>query len=98
MKYFRKGGFQDDDAALKPLLAQSFLSLRQVYCGLANALEAIAQMHKSVLKQVKEQGHSFQGATALTGRLTRNVRNHVEGLALFAPLVLIASVTGVSNT
>lgn len=55
-------------------------------------------MHKSVLKQVKEQGHSFQGATALTGRLTRNVRNHVEGLALFAPLVLIASVTGISNT
>ena len=45
----------------------------------------------------REQGHSFQGATALTGRLTRNVRNHVEGLALFAPLVLIAAVAGASN-
>lgn len=30
-------------------------------------------------------------------RLTRLVRNHVEGLAVFGMLVLIASVAGVSN-
>ncbi len=45
----------------------------------------------------REEGHRFKGATPLTGRLTRNVRNHVEGLALFTPLVVIASVAGVSN-
>ena len=45
----------------------------------------------------REQDHNFEGATRLHGRLTRTVRNHVEGLALFAPLVLIASVVGVSN-
>lgn len=31
-------------------------------------------------------------------RLGRLVRNHVEGLAVFAPLVLIASASDVSNT
>lgn len=31
-------------------------------------------------------------------RLTRLVRNHVEGLAVFGSLVLIASISGVSNT
>ncbi|MEM8837586.1 MAG: MAPEG family protein [Pseudomonadota bacterium] len=45
----------------------------------------------------RDQGHAFEGATDLTGRLTRNVRNHLEGLALFAPLVLIAAVSGTSN-
>ncbi|MEM7214674.1 MAG: MAPEG family protein [Pseudomonadota bacterium] len=45
----------------------------------------------------REQDHAFDGATALTGRLTRNVRNHVEGIAMFAPLVMIAAVTGTSN-
>lgn len=45
----------------------------------------------------RDQGHRFEGATALTGRLTRNVRNHVEGLAVFAPLVLIAAAADVSN-
>ncbi|MEL7070770.1 MAG: MAPEG family protein [Cyanobacteria bacterium J06581_3] len=45
----------------------------------------------------REQDHSFEGATRLHGRLTRAVRNHVEGLSLFAPLILIASVAGISN-
>ena len=45
----------------------------------------------------REQGHQFKGATALTGRLTRSVRNHVEGLMIFTPLVLIATATNVSN-
>lgn len=45
----------------------------------------------------REQGHNFKGATALSGRLTRNVRNHVEGVAIFAPLVLIAAIANVSN-
>ncbi len=45
----------------------------------------------------REQDHNFKGATRIHGRLTRTVRNHVEGLTLFAPLVLMASVTGVSN-
>ncbi|MEO0986969.1 MAG: MAPEG family protein [Cyanobacteria bacterium J06639_14] len=45
----------------------------------------------------REQDHNFQGATLLHGRLTRTVRNHVEGLALFAPLILIAAVADVSN-
>jgi len=36
-------------------------------------------------------------ATALTGRLARTVRNHIEGLAVFAPLVLIATVAQISN-
>ncbi len=45
----------------------------------------------------RDQGHTFKGATPLTGRLTRNVRNHVEGLVLFAPLVLVAAVSGISN-
>ena len=45
----------------------------------------------------RDEGHRFDGATALTGRLTRLVRNHVEGLALFAPLVLIAAVADISN-
>ncbi len=31
------------------------------------------------------------------GRLDRNVRNQVEGLAFFAPLVLIASVADIST-
>ncbi|PZD72201.1 hypothetical protein C1752_03787 [Acaryochloris thomasi RCC1774] len=46
----------------------------------------------------REQGYSFKEATALTGRLARNVRNHVEGLALFAPLVLTAAIANISNT
>ena len=33
----------------------------------------------------------------LGGRAERAVRNHVEGLAVFAPLVMTAAVTGVSN-
>ncbi|MEM7448892.1 MAG: MAPEG family protein [Myxococcota bacterium] len=37
------------------------------------------------------------GATATTARLSRVVRNHVEGLAVFAPLVIVAAVAGVSN-
>ena len=45
----------------------------------------------------RDQDHNFEGATRFHGRLTRTVRNHVEGLALFAPLILIASVAGVSN-
>ncbi|MEM9332711.1 MAG: MAPEG family protein [Pseudomonadota bacterium] len=45
----------------------------------------------------RDQGHTFEGATVLTGRLTRNVRNHVEGLVLFTPLVVIASVSDTSN-
>ncbi|MEM9436355.1 MAG: MAPEG family protein [Pseudomonadota bacterium] len=31
------------------------------------------------------------------GRLARNVRNQIEGMALFVPLVLIASLAGISN-
>lgn len=34
----------------------------------------------------------------VVARLTRLVRNHVEGLAVFAPLVLIAGIAGVSNS
>ena len=45
----------------------------------------------------REQDHSFKGATRLHGRLTRTVRNHVEGLSLFAPLNLTASVAAISN-
>ena len=45
----------------------------------------------------REQDHNFEGATLLHGRLTRNVRNHVEGLALFTPLVLISAAASVSN-
>ncbi|MDJ0705494.1 MAG: MAPEG family protein [Leptolyngbyaceae cyanobacterium MO_188.B28] len=45
----------------------------------------------------REQGHNFKGATPLHGRLTRTVRNHVENLAIFAPLVLIAAAAGASN-
>ncbi|MEO0520974.1 MAG: MAPEG family protein [Cyanobacteria bacterium P01_A01_bin.116] len=45
----------------------------------------------------REQDHSFEGATRLHGRLTRTVRNHVEGLSLFAPLILTASVASISN-
>ncbi|MEL6222891.1 MAG: MAPEG family protein [Cyanobacteria bacterium J06627_8] len=45
----------------------------------------------------REQDHNFKGATLLHGRLTRTVRNHVEGLSLFAPLILTASVAGISN-
>ncbi len=45
----------------------------------------------------REQDHSFEGATLLHGRLTRTVRNHVEGLSLFTPLILIASIAGISN-
>jgi len=45
----------------------------------------------------REQDHSFKGANRLHGRLTRTVRNHVEGLSLFAPLILTASVADVSN-
>lgn len=37
------------------------------------------------------------GANELTGRLRRLVRNHVEGLAVFAPLVLVAFAADVSN-
>lgn len=36
-------------------------------------------------------------ASPLVGRLTRVVQNHLEGLAVFAPLVLITSVAGISN-
>ena len=35
--------------------------------------------------------------TPLTGRLDRNVANQVEGLLLFAPLVVVASATATSN-
>ena len=45
----------------------------------------------------REQDHSFDGATQLHSRLTRTVRNHVEGLSLFAPLILMASVADISN-
>ena len=45
----------------------------------------------------RDQDHNFKGATPLHGRLTRNVRNHVEGLSLFAPLILIAAAAGISN-
>ncbi|MFK8185405.1 MAG: MAPEG family protein [Phormidesmis sp.] len=45
----------------------------------------------------REQGHNFKGVTPLHSRLTRTVRNHVEGIAIFAPLVLIAAAAGVSN-
>ncbi|MEM1274652.1 MAG: MAPEG family protein [Pseudomonadota bacterium] len=37
----------------------------------------------------------FEGP--MGGRLARNVRNQIEGMALFVPLVLIASMTGISN-
>ncbi|MEM9238384.1 MAG: MAPEG family protein [Pseudomonadota bacterium] len=29
--------------------------------------------------------------------MARNVRNQIEGMALFVPLVVIASITGISN-
>ena len=45
----------------------------------------------------REQDHNFKGATPLHARLTRTVRNHVEGLSLFAPLILIAAVADISN-
>lgn len=37
----------------------------------------------------------FEGP--LGGRLARNVRNQIEGMALFVPLVSIAALTGISN-
>lgn len=37
------------------------------------------------------------GPSVLHARATRVVRNHVEGLALFAPIVLIAAVVGVES-
>ena len=37
----------------------------------------------------------FEGP--IGGRLARNVRNQVEAMALFVPLVLIASLAGISN-
>lgn len=37
----------------------------------------------------------FEGP--MGGRLARNVRNQIEGMALFVPLVLIASLAGISN-
>ncbi len=33
----------------------------------------------------------------LAGRLDRNVRNNVEGIAMFAPLVFVAESAGISN-
>lgn len=36
-------------------------------------------------------------SSPLVERLTRLVQNHIEGLAIFAPLVLIASTLGVTN-
>jgi len=45
----------------------------------------------------REQGFDFAGATPLYGRLTRTVRNHVEGICLFAPLILIAAAADISN-
>lgn len=37
-------------------------------------------------------------ATPLNNRLDRVVRNHAEGLAIFAPLVLIGASAGISNS
>lgn len=45
----------------------------------------------------REQDYNFKGATALTGRLTRLVRNHVEGLVIFTPLVLRSAIADLSN-
>ena len=45
----------------------------------------------------REQDHNFKGVTPLHGRLTRTVRNHMESLAIFTPLILIAAVAGISN-
>lgn len=33
----------------------------------------------------------------LGGRLDRNVRNQIEGMAVFAPLVVVAALAGISN-
>ncbi|MEM9195213.1 MAG: MAPEG family protein [Myxococcota bacterium] len=43
----------------------------------------------------RDSSTSDQSATL--GRLTRVVRNHVEGLALFGTLVVLASIVEVSN-
>lgn len=37
-------------------------------------------------------------SSALVERLTRLVRNHVEGLAVFVPLVAIAAIADISNS
>lgn len=37
-------------------------------------------------------------ASAFTGRATRTVRNQIEALAVFAPLVIVAHLAGISNT
>lgn len=37
------------------------------------------------------------GSSPVGGRLSRNVRNQVEGMILFIPLVLVSELAGVSN-
>ncbi len=36
--------------------------------------------------------------SVFTGRARRTVRNHIEAIAVFAPLVLVAHMLGISNT
>ncbi|MEL6363091.1 MAG: MAPEG family protein [Pseudomonadota bacterium] len=47
---------------------------------------------------VSNRGELPGPPSAIVGRLTNLVRNHVEGLAVFGALVLIAHAAGVSNT
>jgi uncharacterized MAPEG superfamily protein len=54
--------------------------------------------------QIKSQGKALAGnrdnlgpPSVWEGRTRRALYNHIEGLAMFAPLVLIAAVSGISN-
>ncbi len=50
---------------------------------------------KGALGNREEEPFPLSG---MAGRAQRTVRNHVEGLVMFAPLVLIAAQIGVSNS
>ena len=61
------------------------------------AVQAVAGIRTFGLPALAGNRDNLPAPTGFAGRMQRVVGNHVEGLVVFAPLVLIASVSHISN-
>ena len=59
--------------------------------------QAVAGIRAVGLPALAGSRDNLPPLTGLAGRMQRVVANHVEGLVMFAPLILIAAVTHISN-
>ena len=61
------------------------------------AVQAVAGIRTFGLPALAGSRDELPPPTGFAGRMKRVVQNHVEGLVVFAPLVLIAGVAHISN-